>query len=311
MRRVAVDGFWIDEHPVTAARVPPLRARDRHVTVAERALDPADYPGRRSRRCSCPGSLVFQKTAGPVDLRDVRSWWAYVPGACWQRPGGPGQHDQRPRPPPRRPRRLRGRRGLRGVGRQVAADRGRVGVRGARRARRRALRLGRRRARRTAGRWRTRGRASSRGRTSKLDGYEGTSPVGRVPAQRLRPVRHGRERLGVDVRLFTARHPARPRRAARREPARRPSEPLAGERSREGDQGRLAPLRAELLPPLPPGGAPDARPSTRRRATSASAASCGPPRPWRRGPSSTATCPCSAGWPATGRTGCAATSSPG
>jgi sulfatase modifying factor 1 len=37
-----------------------------------------------------PGSLVFRKTAGPVDLCDVRNWWQYVPGAYWKRPHGPG-----------------------------------------------------------------------------------------------------------------------------------------------------------------------------------------------------------------------------
>jgi hypothetical protein len=30
-----------------------------------------------------PGSLVFKRTRGPVDLRDFHNWWAYVPGACW------------------------------------------------------------------------------------------------------------------------------------------------------------------------------------------------------------------------------------
>jgi formylglycine-generating enzyme required for sulfatase activity len=27
--------------------------------------------------------------AGPVDLRDFRNWWAYVPGASWEHPEGP------------------------------------------------------------------------------------------------------------------------------------------------------------------------------------------------------------------------------
>jgi formylglycine-generating enzyme required for sulfatase activity len=36
-----------------------------------------------------PGSLVFHKSAGPVDLGDVRSWWRYVPGAFWRQPEGP------------------------------------------------------------------------------------------------------------------------------------------------------------------------------------------------------------------------------
>jgi formylglycine-generating enzyme required for sulfatase activity len=33
---------------------------------------------------------VFHKTTGPVRLDDYRSWWQYVPGASWRRPGGPG-----------------------------------------------------------------------------------------------------------------------------------------------------------------------------------------------------------------------------
>jgi formylglycine-generating enzyme len=33
---------------------------------------------------------VFRKAAGPVDPRDVRNWWSYVPGACWRHPEGPG-----------------------------------------------------------------------------------------------------------------------------------------------------------------------------------------------------------------------------
>ncbi len=37
-----------------------------------------------------PGSLVFQGTPGPVPLTDYRAWWAFVPGACWRRPEGPG-----------------------------------------------------------------------------------------------------------------------------------------------------------------------------------------------------------------------------
>jgi formylglycine-generating enzyme required for sulfatase activity len=37
-----------------------------------------------------PGSLVFRKTSGPVELDDVRNWWEYVPGAYWKKPAGPG-----------------------------------------------------------------------------------------------------------------------------------------------------------------------------------------------------------------------------
>jgi sulfatase modifying factor 1 len=60
-----------------------------YVTVAEHPLDPAQYPGADAELL-VPGSLVFRKTRGPVDLRDVRSWWQYVPGADWRHPEGPG-----------------------------------------------------------------------------------------------------------------------------------------------------------------------------------------------------------------------------
>jgi sulfatase modifying factor 1 len=36
-----------------------------------------------------PGSLVFRPTSGPVDLRDWRQWWDWVPGANWRHPFGP------------------------------------------------------------------------------------------------------------------------------------------------------------------------------------------------------------------------------
>jgi sulfatase modifying factor 1 len=89
VRRVSVDGFWIDRAPVTVAQFRRFVTATRHVTVAERPLDPIAYPDA-DPAALVPGSLVFHKTPGPVDLRDVHSWWRYVPGACWHRPEGPG-----------------------------------------------------------------------------------------------------------------------------------------------------------------------------------------------------------------------------
>jgi sulfatase modifying factor 1 len=89
VREVRVDGFWIDEHAVTAADFRRfVRATD-YVTVAERPPDVSDYP-EVDPDLLVPGSLVFCKTSGPVPLDDVHNWWEYVPGACWRRPGGPG-----------------------------------------------------------------------------------------------------------------------------------------------------------------------------------------------------------------------------
>lgn len=36
-----------------------------------------------------PGGLVFRPTSCPVDLRDWRQWWEWVPDANWRRPFGP------------------------------------------------------------------------------------------------------------------------------------------------------------------------------------------------------------------------------
>ncbi len=60
-------------------------------------------------------------------------WWLAVRGADWRSPEGPGSDVSQAAEPPRRARRLVRRACLRRLGRQAAADRGRVGVRRARR----------------------------------------------------------------------------------------------------------------------------------------------------------------------------------
>src|SRR5262249_3607856 len=70
-----------------------------HVTVAERPLDPADYPDADPNLLE-PGSLVFEKTLGPVPLDDYRNWWHWVIGAQWRHPQGPASTvANRDRPP--------------------------------------------------------------------------------------------------------------------------------------------------------------------------------------------------------------------
>ena len=89
VHRVSVDGFWMDDHPVTAAEYRRFVRETKYVTVAERPLDPEQYPDA-DPDLLVPGSLVFRGTAGPVNLDDYRNWWEYVPGAYWKRPGGKG-----------------------------------------------------------------------------------------------------------------------------------------------------------------------------------------------------------------------------
>jgi formylglycine-generating enzyme required for sulfatase activity len=87
--RVQVDGFAIDRHPVTNREFQAFVAATGYRTVAERPLDPADFPGAPPHNL-VPGSMVFTPTPGPVDLRHLSQWWRWAPGACWRRPEGPG-----------------------------------------------------------------------------------------------------------------------------------------------------------------------------------------------------------------------------
>jgi sulfatase modifying factor 1 len=96
VREVHVDVFWIDTHAVTNAEFSRFVRKTGYVTVAERPLDPADYPGAPAENL-VPGALVFHMTPGPVNLRDYAQWWSWFPGACWKHPEGPGSSiDSRP-----------------------------------------------------------------------------------------------------------------------------------------------------------------------------------------------------------------------
>ncbi len=102
--RMGSDDFYPEEGPAHAARVDPFAiarfavtnrdfaafvAATGYVTIAERPLDPADFPDAELDGLD-PGSLVFTPTKGPVDLEDWRQWWRWTPGASWRHPRGPG-----------------------------------------------------------------------------------------------------------------------------------------------------------------------------------------------------------------------------
>jgi formylglycine-generating enzyme len=87
-RAVAVDSFWMDPHLVTNRAFAAFVEATGYRTVAERALDLDDFPGAPPENL-VPGSLVFTRTAGPVDLRHLSQWWTWMPGASWRHPEGP------------------------------------------------------------------------------------------------------------------------------------------------------------------------------------------------------------------------------
>jgi formylglycine-generating enzyme required for sulfatase activity len=86
---VTVDGFWMDTTPVTVAAYAVFVAETGYLTVAQRPLDPRQYP-RLSAELLVPGSMVFHPADAPVDLANMLNWWRYVPGADWAHPEGPG-----------------------------------------------------------------------------------------------------------------------------------------------------------------------------------------------------------------------------
>jgi formylglycine-generating enzyme required for sulfatase activity len=88
IRRVSVDGLWMDRTPVTNASFEKFVGETGHVTFAEIPPDPADYPGA-IKEMLVAGGLVFVKPPQPVDLRNIRNWWHFVFGADWRHPRGP------------------------------------------------------------------------------------------------------------------------------------------------------------------------------------------------------------------------------
>ncbi|MGD8429239.1 MAG: SUMF1/EgtB/PvdO family nonheme iron enzyme, partial [Ectothiorhodospiraceae bacterium] len=86
--QVQVDGFWMDRCTVTNAQFSAFVEATGYVTIAERPLDEAQFPDIPAEH-RAPGSMLFRKTSGPVDLRDYTNWWAWTPGTSWRHPLGP------------------------------------------------------------------------------------------------------------------------------------------------------------------------------------------------------------------------------
>ena len=90
-REATVGDYWIDETPVTNRQFARFVAETGHVTLAEMAPDPADYPGMPAEMARA-GSAVFtpltERPAVPLSDSGL-SWWTYRFGADWCHPFGP------------------------------------------------------------------------------------------------------------------------------------------------------------------------------------------------------------------------------
>ena len=244
VREVSVGGFWADEHPVTVAEFRKFVRATGYVTLAERPLDPADYPDA-DPALLVPGSLVFRKTAGPVRLDDVRSWWEYVPGAYWKRPGGPGTTTNgRDHHPVVHVAFEDAEAYAAWAGKSLPAEdeweyAARGGLEG------KTFAWGDEHfpgGKPAANTW----QGEFPWQNLKLDGYEGTSPVGSFP-----PNGYGLSDVCGNVWEWTTNWFSPSPDDCLELAVLRASAPRGRALPAPRDQGRLAPLRPELLPPLP------------------------------------------------------------
>lgn len=93
--KVKVNGFWIDETPVTNRQFQSFVEATGYITTAERAptieeimkqVPPGTPPP--SPDLLIPASLVFKPSKGPVPLISSYIWWEWKPGANWRHPLG-------------------------------------------------------------------------------------------------------------------------------------------------------------------------------------------------------------------------------
>ena len=203
--RVRVDGFWMDETEVTNAQFAEFVDATGYVTTAERPVDWEELkkqvapgtpkPPDEKLRARLARLHAARRPRRPATT--ISQWWNWTPGADWRHPEGPGAARSTDKDDhPGRARRLGRRRRLLQVGRQAAcrprpsgnspraADSTASATCGA------TSRLERQRAgQHLAGRLPRQEHRRGRLRPDRA-GEE-------LPAERLRPVRHGRQRVGV------------------------------------------------------------------------------------------------------------------
>ena len=87
IRRVYVDGFWMDKTDITNEEFARFIKATGYVTVAKRTPRAEDFPGAPPENLVA-GSVVFSPPDHPVLLNDHFQWWSYAKGANWRHPEG-------------------------------------------------------------------------------------------------------------------------------------------------------------------------------------------------------------------------------
>lgn len=93
VHEVEVKGFWMDRTDVTNAEFARFVEATGYVTIAERPLDPKEFP-KLGPDDLAAGSVVFTPPAKPISLENPLAWWRFVRGANWRHPEGPNSELQ-------------------------------------------------------------------------------------------------------------------------------------------------------------------------------------------------------------------------
>ncbi len=88
VHQVEVKGFWMDRTDVTNAEFSRFVKATGYVTIAERPLDPKEFPDLAPNDLT-PGSVAFTPPPRGAALDNLLAWWKFVKGANWRHPLGP------------------------------------------------------------------------------------------------------------------------------------------------------------------------------------------------------------------------------
>ena len=95
--KVEIGAFYMDTHEVTNAQFAKFVQATNYQTLAERALDPKDFPDIELSKL-VPGSAVFQMPKANETVHAM-SWWRFIEGAYWRNPEGNGNESLNPQSP--------------------------------------------------------------------------------------------------------------------------------------------------------------------------------------------------------------------